>query len=278
MKYAICNETFGDWPLSDALALACDVGYTGWEVAPFMLTDKLASYSAGDRIAYREQVEAAGMQVIGLHWLLAKTSGYHLTTPDADTRKRTAAYLIDLARLCSDLGGDLMVLGSPQQRNFPAEQTMHSAMQNAADVLQVVAPELEPLGVKIAIEPLGRGEGNFLNTAAEGRQLMAMVDSPNVQLHLDVKAMSDEPTPTPQIIRDNAEAMIHFHANDPNLLGPGMGDVAFGPIFEALRDVDYRGWVSVEVFDYSPGIETIVRTSMANMQAQADATANRSPK
>ena len=95
-----------------------------------------------------------------------------------------------------------------------------------------------------------------------------MIDSPQVHLHLDVKAMSDEPTPTPQIIRDNADAMIHFHANDPNRRGPGMGDVDFVPIFAASwTKFDYDGWISVEVFDYAPGIERLVTESMANMKA-----------
>lgn len=267
MKYAICNETFGDWPLEKALQLSLETGYTGWEVAPFMLADDIHTFSPSQRIAYARAVESAGMELIGLHWLLAKTEGFHLTTTDADVRRATAEYLISLVRLCGDLGGKLMVLGSPQQRNVPDGQSMESAMANAAEVLQSVAPELERTGIQIAIEPLGRGEGNFLNTAADGRQLMAMVDSPAVQLHLDVKAMSDEPTPIDQIIRDNADAMIHFHANDPNLLGPGMGEVEFSPIFQALRDVDYQGWVSVEVFDYSPGVETLVTTSMKNMLA-----------
>ncbi len=129
-----------------------------------------------------------------------------------------------------------------------------------------MVPELEKRSVQIALEPLGRAEGNFLNTAADGRGLQAMIDSPQVQLHLDVKAMSDEPTPTPQIIRDNADAMIHFHANDPNRQGPGMGDVDFVPIFDALRDIDYDGWVSVEVFDYEPGIDRLVTESMENMK------------
>ena len=265
MKYAICNETFGDWPLVEALELAKRTGYSGWEVAPFMLAADLNSYSAAQRQDYRSQVESAGFEITGLHWLLAKTEGLHLTTVDAATRSRTTDYLCLLAQLCSDLGGKIMVLGSPQQRNVPADQAMESAMENAAEVIGGAAEELARLGVQIAVEPLGREEGNFLNTTAEARQLLAMIDHPSVQLHLDVKAMSDEPTPVPQIIRDNADAMIHFHANDPNRRGPGMGEVDFVPIFETLRDVDYRGWVSVEVFDYEPGIERLVTESMANM-------------
>ncbi len=44
-----------------------------------------------------------------------------------------------------------------------------------------------------------------------------------------------------------------------------MGEVDFVPIFQALQDVKYSGWVSVEVFDYSPGIERLCRESMQNM-------------
>ena len=273
MKYAICNETFGDWPLEKALQFAKDVGYTGWEVAPFMLTDDVPGYSDAERAAYRQAVESAGFQITGLHWLLAKTNGFYLTTPDADVRRATTNYLGDLAKLCHDLGGKIMVLGSPQQRNVPEGQTMESAMEYAAEVLRGAVPSLESFGVQIAIEPLGREEGNFLNHASDARTLQAMVDSPHVKLHLDVKAMSDEPEPIDQIIRDNADAMIHFHANDPNRQGPGMGDVDFVPIFQALHEIGYDDWVSVEVFDYAPGVESLVTESMKNMQA-ADQAAN----
>ncbi len=271
MKFAICNETFGEWPLEQALALAREVGYTGWEVAPFMLTDDIVSFTSDDRSNYRRQVEVAGFEIVGLHWLLAKTEGLHLTTTDVETRQRTSEYLCELVRLCSDIGGGIMVLGSPQQRNVPDGQSMDSAMENAAEVVRAATPELERRSVRIALEPLGHEEGNFLNTAAEARKLQAMIDHPLVQLHLDVKAMSDEATPVPQIIRDNSDAMIHFHANDPNRRGPGMGEVDFVPIFAALNEIGYDDWVSVEVFDYSPGVERLVRESMENMRAAAAA-------
>ena len=90
-----------------------------------------------------------------------------------------------------------------------------------------------------------------------------------MKLHLDVKAMSAEDQPTPDVIRANREFLHHFHANDPNKRGPGFGDTDFRPIFQALRDVNYSGWVSVEVFDYSPDPDTIARESIRYMREKA---------
>ena len=93
-----------------------------------------------------------------------------------------------------------------------------------------------------------------------------MVGSPQVRLHLDVKAMSSEAIPIADVIRQNASMLAHFHANDPNLQGPGFGEVDFVPILEALGQIDYRGWVSVEVFDYSPGAERLAKESIEYMR------------
>jgi sugar phosphate isomerase/epimerase len=267
MKFAICNETFGDWPIEKGFQAAGQHGYTGLEVAPFTLGSSVFEISDAQRTEYREVAKQNGLEIIGLHWLLAKTTGYHLTTSDLSVRSRTSDYLCGLTQLCYDLGGKLMVLGSPLQRNFPNSMSHDEAMMNAADTLSGVVPTLEKYGVKIAIEPLGPQEGNFLNRAFQARELIKMVGSPAVQLHLDVKAMSSEGEPMDQIIRDHADILLHFHANDPNLLGPGMGDVDQKPIFNALREINYSGWVSVEVFDYSPGVETILSESMINMLA-----------
>lgn len=266
MRFAICNELFQDWPWDRALELTRECGYTGWEIAPFTLGGRPEQLPQERRKQLADQVARMGIEVVGLHWLLAKTEGYHLTTDDGDVRKRTAAYLGQLTQLCRDLGGSLMVLGSPQQRNFPPEMTHAQADENAFSVLEAVIPHLEKQEVTLALEPLGPGEGNYWNHAAQVVEVIERLSSPWIRLHLDVKAMSTEGPPIDAIIREHAKYMAHFHANDPNLLGPGMGDVDFGPIFRALKDVHYDGWVSVEVFDYSPGVETIARESMQNMR------------
>jgi sugar phosphate isomerase/epimerase len=208
-----------------------------------------------------------------LHWLLAKTEGLHLTSPDAAVRKRTAAYLADLARLCGDLGGRVMVLGSPVQRNLADGMTKAQGMDYAAEVLFDILTVLESNRVVLAVEPLGPQETNFLLTAAEAVELIDRINSPQIRLHLDCKAMATEATPIVELIRRNRRCLAHFHANDPNRQGPGFGKLDFVPIFKALEEVGYDGWVSVEVFDYTPGIERLARESIEYMRAIVDGPA-----
>jgi sugar phosphate isomerase/epimerase len=268
MKFAICNETFQDWPFDKAFRYARDLGYTGIEIAPFTINKNAYDITPAQRAEVRRQAEDAGLEVIGLHWLLAHTEGYYLTSPDEAVRRRTAEYLGELARLCRDLGGTIMVLGSPKQRNLaPLGISHEEGVRNAADCLRRVVGTLKETGITLAIEPLGPEEGDFLNRTPQGIELAKLVDSPSVKLHLDVKAMSSEPVPIVDTIRASRDWFVHFHANDPNRRGPGMGKVDFAPIFQTLREVGYNGWVSVEVFDYSPGVETLASESIRNMRA-----------
>ncbi len=266
MKFAICNETFQDWSFERACAFARECGYTGLEIAPFTLGASASEITAKQREEVCKQATEADLEIIGLHWLLAKTEGFYVTSPDPTVRKKTGEYITELAKLCRDLGGSLMVFGSPQQRNILPGVAHEQAMDFATEIFESALPTLESCGVTVAIEPLGSAEGNFLLTAAEGVQLIERIGSPFCRLHLDVKAMSCEVTPIPEIIRQNKSLLHHFHANDPNRQGPGFGEVDFLPIFAALGEIDYRGWVSVEVFDYSPGIERLAKESIDYMQ------------
>lgn len=266
MKLAICNETFVDWPHDEAFACARDCGYTGIEIAPFTLAPDARQVTAAARREIVDRAQAHDVQVVGLHWLLAKTEGFHVTSADPDVRRRTADYFGDLAALCRDLGGGLLVFGSPLQRNRVKGMTSPEAWGHALEVFERALPALERHEVTLCLEPLGAAETNFLNTADEAARMIAELASPWCRLHLDAKAMSTEAAPIPEIVARHAPLLHHFHANDPNRQGPGFGDLDFGPILAALGRADYRGWISVEVFDYSPGPERLARESAAYLR------------
>jgi sugar phosphate isomerase/epimerase len=269
-KYAICNETFKGWTWERTVECAARLGYDGLEVAPFTLAERAGDLDAQRRRDLRRAAEAAGVPVIGLHWLLVKPAGLYVTTPDDAVRSRTADYFVDLVRLCADLGGKVMVVGSPKQRTLLPGVTKEQGLRYAREVFGRALPEAERCGVTLAIEPLTPQETNFLNTARDGIELIEAIGHPRFRLHLDVKAMmGSEKDPIPDVLRASARHLAHFHANDPNLLGPGMGDVDHRPILRALQEIGYSGYVSVEVFNYDPGPEKIARDSLNYLRSAA---------
>lgn len=266
MKFAICHELFENWTWKQQCQFIAETGYTGIELAPFTQAPRITDVSPKQRTELRMVAQDHGLEICGLHWLLAKTEGFHLTTNDAAVRKATAQYIVELGKACADLGGTVMVFGSPAQRSLQPGVSREQAYENAAEVFRAALPQFADRGVKIAMEPLTTKETDFVNTCAEAVELMERVGQPNLVLHQDVKAMLSEPTPIPELIHKYKSITGHFHVNDDNLLGPGMGRTDYTPIVKALIDSGYSGWVSVEVFDYKPGAEFIARESINYMK------------
>ena len=262
MKYGICNEIFEHWTLDSIFTYAARIGYDLVELAPFTIAPLVTEISRAQRAVIGESALRAGVAISGLHWVLAKTEGLHLTSPDTAVRARTARYFIELVDCCADLGGSRIILGSPKQRDVLEGVSYDQAWDAGIATLRDAVKRAEDRGVVICFEPLGPAETNFINTAAEGLRFAAEFASPAISIILDVKAMSTEKKPIPQIIRESAGRFSYFHANDPNRKGPGFGEVDFHPIAAALREAHYDGTVSVEVFDFTEGPEVIATKSL----------------
>lgn len=262
MRFAICNEIYQGWDLEESFRHAARTGYDAVEIAPFTIAPYATDIPAARRTAIRDAAMRAGVAISGIHWVLAKTEGLHLTHPDAEMRARTGRYFVELVELCADLGGRFIVLGSPKQRNLEAGMGLAEGLENARGVLREAVRRGEDRGITLCFEPLSPAETNFINTAAEAVELVRSFGSPAIRVILDVKAMSSEARPTPDIIRATWPHFAYFHANDRNLKGPGFGDVDFGPIAAALKEVGYAGYVSVEVFSFEEGAEVIATRSL----------------
>lgn len=281
MKFALCNELFTTWNTDNKFDFprvfdyVKKCGYDGIEIAPFTIKKNVFDISKAHRSEIRRLAEATKLEITGLHWLLAQTDGYHLTSPDAIVRQKTADYFLELIRLCSDLGGHFMILGSPQQRNLLPGVSKEDAVDYATALLLQLVPMLEKYDVQIALEPLSPKETTFLGSAAEAVQLIEKIGAPHlIALHLDCKAMCSETVPIPELIQIHKERLVYVHLNDPNLQGPGFGHLDFVPIMKALLDVDYEGWTSVEVFDTAPGIEVLAEKSLTYIKRCLGAAAS----
>jgi sugar phosphate isomerase/epimerase len=262
MKFAICNEIFQGWKLEDAFMFAARAGYDAVEIAPYTIAKSVNEISAAQRIHIRDSAARAGMAICGIHWVLVQVEGLYLTHDDASIRRRTAKYFCDLVDFCADLGGKVIVVGSPKQRNLLPGVTMEQAWAWATETFRDCVKRAGDRGVIVCIEPLSTAETDFITTAADAVRFAGQFGSAHFKMILDVKAMCAEAKPIPQIIRESWPHFAHFHANDKNLKGPGFGDIDFKPIAGALKELGYDGFVSVEVFKFEEGAEMIATKSI----------------
>lgn len=277
-RFAICNELFQKTPFQDVCKEVRSLGYDGLEIAPFTLGDDPASLPKSERENIVRAMEGEGLQFVGLHWLLTAPPGLHITTRDELLRKRTWDYVYALIDLCADLAGSasrppVIVFGSPKQRSSTDGCTAKKAVDVFACELAQAAPHAEARGVKLLIEPLSPTQTDVVNTLSEAVAMVKQIDSPAVATMFDSHNAVDERDPHPTLIREYGPYIRHVHVNELDGREPGMGDYDFAAILQALADVNYSGWVSVEAFDFSRDPRQIAARALNHLMARLPSAA-----
>jgi D-psicose/D-tagatose/L-ribulose 3-epimerase len=255
MRIALCNEVLVEMPLERQCEYAAALGYDGLEIAPFTLDASPEKISTAQAAKIRATVEASGLVVTGLHWLLVKPDGLSLTDPDAVVRARTLEVMMHLTGLCAELGGAVLVHGSPKQRQIAPGETREIALARLRDALAQVAFAAARTGVIYCIEPLSRKETSLVNTVAEAAELVRSIDHPNLRTMIDCSAAGQTESESIPALIDRwlpTGLIAHLQVNDPNRRGPGQGETKFAPIMAALKRHHYAGTIAVEPFDYVP--------------------------
>ncbi len=275
MKLATCNEPWnGVSDIEEVFRIAARIGFQGVEIAPFTLAEDVNAISAGRRKEIVAAARQAGVEIVGLHWLFVSPKGLHLTTPDDTTRRRTADYLKALTDFCGDLGGKVMILGSPKQRSIEPPTTAAEGWKRTRDVLASCGPALAARGVSLCIEALAPAETNFVQTLDESTRMADEIGHPNIDVMIDVKAMSSMPDGVLGTISRFGKRARHFHANQASGKGVGMpldngapDPIDWAATLGALRSTGFDGWVSCEPFDYKPDPTTVAETAYQTLRA-----------
>jgi sugar phosphate isomerase/epimerase len=251
VKLSLCNEVIRELPFERQCALAGGLGYRGLELAPFTFGDDAWCMPAAKRAGIRRACADAGVDVSGLHWLLAAPAGLSITTSDRNVWQRSVDVLRASVDLCAELGGAYLVHGSPAQRRVEAA----SDAGRAEEAWAIAAAAAQKAGVVYCLEALSTPECNFINTLAEASAVVQRVGNPAFKSMVDTLAAAKmEPEPVADVIRRwmPTGLMAHIQLNDRNRRGPGQGDDRFAPVLQALDETGYAGWVAMEPFIYEP--------------------------
>ena len=276
-RFAMCNEAFEHRPFVESCKVLRSAGYTGIELAPFTLAEDPLALRAAQRRELRDIMASEGLEFVGLHWLLVVPFPIHVTTPDLALRERSWQYVRGLIDLCADLAPDadesdshgIMVFGSPKQRSSTGGISSAEAVRNYVAGLASVAQHAEDRGVTILVEALPHSQSDVIHTLDEAVAVVREINSPAVATMFDSHNAEDETEPHDQLIRRHFDLVRHVHLNEMDGSHPGAGMYDFAPIFGILERLAYRGWVSVEAFDFTVGAETIAQESIAHMKKAA---------
>ena len=270
-RHAICNEMYEKWPLADICRSIRKIGYTGIEISPFTLAERPLDITPAQRREYRRTIESEGLGFAGLHWLMVSPKGLHVTTPDRALRERSWHHIHDLIDLCADLGDNgVMVFGSPKQRCSVDGLTPDEAAKNFTAGLAGVAPHAAQRGVAILVEALPIGQCDVITTLAHAVAIVKEIASPAVRTMFDTHNAVDEVEPHASLIDRYFDLIRHVHINEMDGRHPGTGHYDFKPVFEVLRRRAYKHWVSLEVFDFTPGPEKIAADSLQFIRSEVE--------
>ena len=213
---------------------------------------------------------AEGVEFVGLHWLMVGPLGLHVTTPDGTLRRKSWEYVAGLVDLCSDLGPNgVMVFGSPKQRSSTGGLSSKEATRHFVDGIASVAPRTAERGVTICIEPLSPAQTDVVLTLEEAASIVAQIGSPAVRTMYDSHNAIDELEPHDKLVDRYFDLIRHVHVNEMDGTHPRPGGGHdFKPVLQVLKDRHYTGWVSMEVFDFSPGAEKIVTEASAYLREE----------
>jgi len=262
LRWAVCNEIFGGISFAAMAAAIRRAGYAGVEIAPFTLGEDPGSLPLEERREIRRILEMEGLGFAGLHWLLAAPAGLHLTAPDGPLRRRSWDYLRRLIDLCADLGGGVLVLGSPKQRSATGGATPEQARASLVEGLAEAAAYCAARGCCLLLEALSPDQTDVITALDEAAGIVRRIDHPGLATMFDTHNAAAEKEPHAALLEKHFDLIRHVHLNEMDGGAPGTGSYDFRPVLEVLERRDFAGWVSLEIFGKSEDPEGMIARSL----------------
>ena len=256
MKLAVSNIA---WPPSlqqDILPLLQRHGVKGIEGAPTKLWPGWESVSVESAELIRKQFTEKGFKIPALQAILFAKPECKLFGNDQQ-RVELEEHLAACAGIARSLGARFLVFGAPKNRERNGH-TPDAAFEMAREFFVRVAETYQAQGVCLCFEANPEQYGcEFVTNSVDAARLVRAVNREGFRLHLDTACMHLAGEQIPSAIREAADILAHFHVSEPFLGSFDSPQLDHALAAQALRDVDYQGWVSLEMRQTDSPVETV---------------------
>ncbi len=190
----------------------------------------------------------------GAGWVIHKL---RLSDPDVQVREKAVAFVGNLVKRAGALGAPV-IIGSMQGKADPdgKEATLDRLGESVARLGELSAQA----GQRLLLEPLNRYESDLLNRLDDAAVLIRRLKTEHVAILADLFHMNIEETDLAEAIVRAGPLVGHVHLADSNRSAAGLGHTPMDPVFAALRKIEYRGFVSAEVFPRPDALTAAART------------------
>jgi sugar phosphate isomerase/epimerase len=139
-----------------------------------------------------------------------------------------------------------IVFGSGGARAIPEGFSREKAKQQFISICKQLVPFAQKYNVVITLEPLNTKECNFINSVAEGGEIVETVNHDNFRLLADIYHMLMENENPANLIK-YGHLLYHTHiAEKAGRSAPGVNNEDFTPYLKALKNVNYDGRMTIE--------------------------------
>ncbi len=225
-------------PIEQVSREASEIGYNGLEI-------HVSDPRRYDWGAIRRICGAYGLEIAALSTSREPAeSGLNLLSEDESVRRTTVKRIKEHIDCAQEAGAQVIV--SSIRRNIPDESQREKYLNYHRDAIQEISGYAEEKGVRIWVENILAQISNFLNTAREVEDFVAGLGRENTGVHLDTYSMNMEDNDIAGSYRYCGKHLEYVHFSDTRRLYPGGGNVDFRAHMRSLKELDYKGFITVE--------------------------------
>ena len=200
-----------------------------------------------------------------------EATGRKLITRSKSIFLQTQDYIRKCISLCEKLDGKLFNVCLFSDDSLVQMDKNHARLSESLKQ-ELMSPIVNPLreislfakdrGIDLLIEPLNRYSTPICTTSTDAIYLIKSIAQENVGLLLDTFHMNIEEDSIEYSIKKSKGLLKHIHLADNNRKMPGFAHISFREIINALRELEFDGFMSFEPFVPDDHYENDIRSSI----------------
>lgn len=231
------------YPLEEAIKRLAVIGYDGIEIGCAAPHAYPAYLSQPRRRELRQRLQDANLTPVSLLPAPGGGAGNNPASATKEEREATVGHYTEVVDLAADLGAGLVVYVAGW-RIFGIDR--QDAWNWSLESLREIAKHALEKGITIAIEPTS-ADSNLVDSADDALDLMRQVGEPNVRVMFDTFHVLYRNEVSADYVRQMSSSLVHIHVSEHNRLPPGPGAVDWLAVLQALKEIDYQGYVTMEI-------------------------------